>query len=100
MESRSRSGGACSDREVRDGESEEASPVGRFARPRGCLPQAAWNPRRLGDASRRRGLPAPRSDRLCEALLATAELYDIPEGIAGRIEDATCAVVTLVEDRR
>lgn len=38
--------------------------------------------------------------RLCEALLATAELYDIPEENAGRLEGATCAVVALVEDRR
>jgi hypothetical protein len=38
--------------------------------------------------------------RLCEALLATAELYDIPEGIAGQIETMTCALVTLVEDGR
>ncbi len=38
--------------------------------------------------------------RLCEALLATAELYDIPERLAGQLADATCAVVTLVADRR
>jgi hypothetical protein len=38
--------------------------------------------------------------RLCEALLATAELYDIPEGLCGRLEEAACAVVTWVEDRR
>ena len=38
--------------------------------------------------------------RLCEALLATAELYDIPEAIAGKIEAAACALVTLVEDGR
>jgi hypothetical protein len=37
--------------------------------------------------------------RLCEALLATASLYDIPEGRAGQLEAAVCAVVTLVEDR-
>ena len=36
--------------------------------------------------------------RLCEALLVTAELYDIPEAIAGKIEEAACALVTLVED--
>ncbi len=38
--------------------------------------------------------------RLCEALLATAELYDIPERLAGQLEEAACAVVTLVEDRQ
>jgi len=38
--------------------------------------------------------------RLCEALLATAELYDIPDGLAGQLEEAACAVVALVEDRR
>ena len=38
--------------------------------------------------------------RLCEALLATAELYDIPEAIARQIEEAACALVTLVEDGR
>ena len=38
--------------------------------------------------------------RLCEALLATAELYDVPEHLARQLEEATCAVVTLVEDRR
>ena len=38
--------------------------------------------------------------RLCEALLATAELYDIPEENAGKLEGATCAVVALVEDGR
>ena len=38
--------------------------------------------------------------RLCEALLATAELYDIPERLAGQLEQAACAVITLVEDRR
>ncbi len=38
--------------------------------------------------------------RLCEALLATAELYDIPETVAGKIEEAACALVTLVEDGR
>ena len=38
--------------------------------------------------------------RLCEALLATAKLYDIPERLAGQLEEATCAVVSLVEDRR
>ena len=38
--------------------------------------------------------------RLCEALLATAQLYDVPEELAGRLEEAACAVVALVEDRR
>lgn len=38
--------------------------------------------------------------RLCEALLATAELYDVPEELAGELEEAACAVVALVEDRR
>jgi hypothetical protein len=38
--------------------------------------------------------------RLCEALLATAELYDLPERLARQLEDEACAVVTLVEDRR
>lgn len=38
--------------------------------------------------------------RLCEALLATAQLYDIPEEVAGKLEEAACAVVALVEDRR
>jgi hypothetical protein len=38
--------------------------------------------------------------RLCEALLATAELYYIPEELAQRLEEAACSVVSLVEDRR
>ena len=38
--------------------------------------------------------------RLCEALLATAQLYDVPEELAGSLEEAACAVVALVEDRR
>ena len=38
--------------------------------------------------------------RLCEALLATADLYDIPDVLGGQLEEAACAVVTLVEDRR
>ena len=38
--------------------------------------------------------------RLCEALLATAESYDIPEELAGQLEEAACAVVALVEDGR
>jgi hypothetical protein len=38
--------------------------------------------------------------RLCEALLATAELYDIPERLGMKLEEAACAVVSLVEDRR
>ena len=36
--------------------------------------------------------------RLCEALLATAEMYDIPEGLGRQIEEAACAVVALVND--
>jgi hypothetical protein len=38
--------------------------------------------------------------RLCEALLATAQLYDVPEEFAGKLEEAACAVVALVEDSR
>jgi hypothetical protein len=38
--------------------------------------------------------------RLCEALLATAQLYSVPEEVAGKLEEAACAVVALVEDRR
>ena len=38
--------------------------------------------------------------RLCEALLATVESYDIPEELAGQLEEAACAVVALVEDGR
>jgi hypothetical protein len=38
--------------------------------------------------------------RLCEALLATETLYDIPEEIAEQIELTTSALVTLVEDGR
>jgi hypothetical protein len=38
--------------------------------------------------------------RLCEALLATRELYDIPEEIETDLEEAACDVVSLVEDRR
>lgn len=38
--------------------------------------------------------------RLCEALLATVELYGIPEPLTGQIEEAACALVTLVEDKR
>jgi hypothetical protein len=38
--------------------------------------------------------------RLCEALLATAQLYDVPEELAGKLEEAACAVVALVEDSR
>ena len=38
--------------------------------------------------------------RLCEALLATAELYDIPYDLRGELEEAVCSVVALVEDRR
>ena len=38
--------------------------------------------------------------RLCEALLATAQSYDVPEELAGILEEAACAVVALVEDGR
>jgi lactam utilization protein B len=38
--------------------------------------------------------------RLCEALLANAELHPLPETLVRRLEDATCAVATLVEDGR
>lgn len=38
--------------------------------------------------------------RLCEALLATAALYEIPEDLGGQLEEAACAVVSLVEDGR
>ncbi len=38
--------------------------------------------------------------RLCEALLATAQLYNVPDELAGILEEAACAVVSLVEDRR
>ena len=38
--------------------------------------------------------------RLCEALVATVALYDIPAALAGQLEEAACAVATLVEDRR
>ncbi len=36
--------------------------------------------------------------RLCEALLATAELYDIPEEAGDQLEEQVCALVSLVED--
>ena len=38
--------------------------------------------------------------RLCEALLATAQSYSVPEERAGKLEEAACAVVALVEGRR
>ena len=38
--------------------------------------------------------------RLCEALLATAQLYSVPEKVSEELEKAACAVVTLVEDRQ
>ena len=38
--------------------------------------------------------------RLCEALLATAELYDVPDRLARQLEEAACAMVALVEERR
>ncbi len=37
--------------------------------------------------------------RLCEALLATAELYDIPEHASERLETLACGVIELVEGR-
>lgn len=37
--------------------------------------------------------------RLCEALLATAELYDIPEPGATRLEELASGVIDLVERR-
>jgi hypothetical protein len=38
--------------------------------------------------------------RLCEALLATAELYSIPEEEAHQLEELACGIVDLVERRR
>jgi hypothetical protein len=38
--------------------------------------------------------------RLCEALLATAELYDIPEDVRLRLEELICGLIDLVERRR
>jgi hypothetical protein len=38
--------------------------------------------------------------RLCEALLATRELYCLPEEAARDLENTACKVVTLVEERR
>ena len=35
--------------------------------------------------------------RLCEALLATAELYPIDEEVARKLEQLSCAVVELVQ---
>ena len=35
--------------------------------------------------------------RLCEALLAAAEVYDIPEDSARELEELVCEVVGLVE---
>ncbi len=37
--------------------------------------------------------------RLCEALLATAALYDIPEDKAGRLEELTLGVIEQAERR-
>jgi hypothetical protein len=37
--------------------------------------------------------------RLCEALLATRELYDIPEDVANQLEEAACAVADQAETR-
>jgi hypothetical protein len=38
--------------------------------------------------------------RLCEAFLATRELYSIPHATSDQLEELACAVVSLVEDRR
>lgn len=38
--------------------------------------------------------------RLCEACLATAELYSLPDGMPEQFESLTLRVVTLVENRR
>jgi hypothetical protein len=38
--------------------------------------------------------------RLCEALLAAAAEHSIPTDRDSQLEDAVCAVVTLVEDKR
>jgi hypothetical protein len=38
--------------------------------------------------------------RLCEAFLATRELYDIPEDLAKKLEEEVLAIVSLVEDGR
>ena len=38
--------------------------------------------------------------RLCEALLSTTGLYAFPDGLSVQLEEAVCAVVMLVEDRR
>ncbi len=38
--------------------------------------------------------------RLCEALLATAQFYDIPEDMAGRLEELACGMIDLVEKHR
>jgi hypothetical protein len=37
--------------------------------------------------------------RLCEALLATAELYDIPQEEGARLEGLACGMIELVEGR-
>ncbi len=42
----------------------------------------------------------PRHVRRPGTPRVTAELYDIPEAIARQIEEAACALVTLVEDGR
>ena len=39
-------------------------------------------------------------ERLCEALLATRELYDVPDDTAQRLEDLACEVVDHVGRRR
>jgi hypothetical protein len=37
--------------------------------------------------------------RLCEAILATAQLYDIPEESARELRELVCGVVSLAERR-
>ena len=37
--------------------------------------------------------------RLCEAMLATAELYGLEEEDARRLEELTCGLISLVQDR-
>ena len=38
--------------------------------------------------------------RLCEALLATIQLYDIPQDTAERLEQLACELVDLMQRRR
>ena len=37
--------------------------------------------------------------RLCEALLATAELYDIPDELAARLQELACGVIDRAKRR-